>query len=179
MPCSPVPFVYCACHPGCRAPFTVYADERVVALRVLVDVSVIEAFAQGGRAVATKRACVTPGLPDLDDSCDVVRVAACFLLPDLLCARPPAPPSAHTYWRMYCPAPARAMAVCTQWRSSTRVRCCQLNWCDSAIVAACRRTAPHTRYPSAGAVAQGEVALVNHAASTLQVYAVVHRMGEA
>ena len=35
--------------------FTIYPDERTVELRVLVDRSLVEAFAQGGRACVTKR----------------------------------------------------------------------------------------------------------------------------
>jgi hypothetical protein len=45
MPCSPVQFVYCACHPGCAANFTIHEDEDIATLRILVDVSVIEVFA--------------------------------------------------------------------------------------------------------------------------------------
>jgi sucrose-6-phosphate hydrolase SacC (GH32 family) len=60
-PCSQgrqpgTPFVYCACYPSCGARFTVYPDEAVLTLRALVDTSILEVFAQGGRAVATKRA---------------------------------------------------------------------------------------------------------------------------
>ena len=60
-PCSQgrqpgTPFVYCACYPSCGARFTVYPDETVLTLRVVVDTSILEVFAQGGRAVATKRA---------------------------------------------------------------------------------------------------------------------------
>ena len=60
-PCSQgrqpgTPFVYCACYPSCGARFTVYPDEAVLTLRVVVDTSILEVFAQGGRAVATKRA---------------------------------------------------------------------------------------------------------------------------
>ena len=44
------PFVYCACFPNCGNRFTVYPDEYELTLRALLDVSILEVFAQGGRA---------------------------------------------------------------------------------------------------------------------------------
>ena len=52
-----------SCSPGCSGPFTRYAGETALQLRVLVDRSIVEAFAHGGRAAATKR--VYPAAEDV------------------------------------------------------------------------------------------------------------------
>ena len=71
------PFVYCACYPGCGARYRLYADEEELSLRVLLDVSVLEVFAQGGRAVATKRAYLPAGAVVLyNHGADAVQVVS-------------------------------------------------------------------------------------------------------
>eukprot|EP00322_Chrysochromulina_rotalis_P016858 CAMPEP_0115886626 /NCGR_PEP_ID=MMETSP0287-20121206/31315_1 /TAXON_ID=412157 /ORGANISM="Chrysochromulina rotalis, Strain UIO044" /LENGTH=221 /DNA_ID=CAMNT_0003343137 /DNA_START=18 /DNA_END=683 /DNA_ORIENTATION=+ len=43
------------CSPSCEGAFTIHPDELHLELRVLYDRSIVEAFAHGGRAAASKR----------------------------------------------------------------------------------------------------------------------------